>query len=268
LLKNSFLHLQGFSVDDEEDLWASGVRDWDDALASDQLNSEQKELLEKSSTALEARDAVYFGEQYRAGERWRLLPDFEDETAFLDIETTGLGGNAYLTMCGILDSSGFKAYVRGDNLDELAADLDQYKLVVTFNGISFDVPWLRRELGPLLENAAHVDLMHVLRTVGLKGGLKKIEKAVGLDRGDDLSMLSGRDAVTLWNLAQDGEPHALETLIRYNAEDVTSLPRLAEYAYGQNSVGTPMAVPGFFSPARFDTSTLPYDSALVQYLCR
>ena len=268
LLKNSFLHLQGISVDDEEELWARGIRNWDDGLASDDLSPKQKLSLEASVAAHEKRDAKYFGEQYKAGERWRLLPDFEDETAFLDIETTGLGGDAYLTMCGILDSSGFKAYVRGDNLDELVADLKQYKLVVTFNGISFDVPWLRRELGPLLEKAAHVDLMHVLRGVGLKGGLKKIEKAIGLDRGDDLSMLSGRDAVTLWNLAQDGEPNALETLVRYNAEDVTSLPRLAEYAYGQNSVGTPMAVPGFFSPAKFDTSTLPYDSALVEYLCR
>ncbi len=268
MLKNSFLHLPGFNVDDEEDLWAAGVRDWDDAMALDRITSDQKTSLRESITALDARDAVYFGEQYRAGERWRLLPDFQDETAFLDIETTGLGGEAYITMCGILDVSGFKAYVRGDNLDDLASDLDKYKLVVTFNGLSFDVPWLRKELGPLLEGAAHVDLMHVLRSVGLRGGLKKIEKAIGLDRGDDLSLLSGRDAVVLWNMAQDGEPNALDTLIRYNAEDVASLPLLAEYAYGQNSAGTPMAVPGFFSPARFDTTTLPYDSELVQYLGR
>jgi uncharacterized protein len=267
LLRHSFLHLPGFSVDDEEELWAAGVRDWSDAIASDHVTADQKRILEDSTAELNARNAIYFDEQFRAGERWRLLPDFDKETAFLDIETTGLGGEAYMTMCGILDSTGFRAYVRGDNLDQLADDLNQYKIVVTFNGITFDVPWIRRELGPTLVNAAHVDLRYVLANVGLKGGLKKIEKAVGLDRGDDLSLLSGRDAITLWNMAQDGEPNAMETLIRYNAEDVASLPLLAEYAYGQNSVGTPMAVPGFLSSSKFDTTSLPYDSALVQYLC-
>jgi uncharacterized protein YprB with RNaseH-like and TPR domain len=140
MLNNSFLHLPGISVDDEEDLWAAGVKNWDDAIASNQVSAEQKESITESYDALTARDATYFGERYSAGERWRLLPDFKNETAFLDIETTGLGGEAYITMCGIVDSSGFKAYLRGDNLYQLASDLNAYKLVVTFNGISFDVP--------------------------------------------------------------------------------------------------------------------------------
>jgi hypothetical protein len=63
------------------------VRNWDDALASDALKSEQSAALEQFYAALTDRNAVDFSDLYRAGERWRLLPDFENETAFLDIET-------------------------------------------------------------------------------------------------------------------------------------------------------------------------------------
>ena len=268
LIKNSFLHIPGFTIGDEEKLWRSGVDTWEHAINSEQLSSTQKIVLQQSTQALINRDAVFFNEHFPVSERWRLLPEFRKETAFLDIETTGLGKDSYITVCGILDVSGFTSYVRGENLDELVPILDKYKLVVTFNGISFDIPYLKRELGPLMIDTAHVDLMYILRNVGLKGGLKKIERICGLERNDDLSMLTGRDAVFLWSMAQEGEPQALETLIRYNAEDVSSLPLLTEFAYGQNSLGTPMADYEFRSPARFDPSSLPYDSALVRYLCR
>ena len=268
LLKNSFLHIPGFTIGDEEKLWRSGVNTWKQAINSRQLSSTQEIVLQQSTQALINRDAVFFNEHFPVSERWRLLPEFRQETAFLDIETTGLGKDSYITVCGILDVSGFSSYVRGENLDELVPILDKYKLVVTFNGISFDIPYLKRELGPLMIDTAHVDLMYILRNVGLKGGLKKIERICGLERNDDLSMLTGRDAVFLWSMAQEGEPHALETLIRYNAEDVSSLPLLTEFAYGQNSLGTPMADYEFRSPARFDPSSLTYDSALVRYLCR
>jgi len=111
-----------------------------------------------------------------------------------------------------------------------------------------------------------VDLMYVLRGLGLRGGLKQIERAIGLDRGDDLSLLNGRDAVSLWHMAQEGEPRALETLIRYNAEDLASLPLLAEFAYRKHSFGTPMTVPGLHWTTVFDTTRLPYDASLIQYL--
>ena len=249
-------------------MWSSGVNTWKQAINSGQLTSKQKIVLQQSTQALINGDSVFFNECFPINERWRLLPEFENETAFLDIETTGLGKDAYITICGILDETGFTSFVRGENLDELVPILDKYKLVVTFNGISFDIPYLKREFGPLLNEAAHIDLMYILRNVGLKGSLKKIERICGLKRNDDLSMLTGRDAVFLWNMAQEGEPQALETLIRYNAEDVSSLPLLTEFAYRQNSLGTPMAGDEFSSPARFDPSLLPYDSALVRYLCR
>jgi hypothetical protein len=62
LLNNSFLHLQGFTDDDEENLWESGVRNWDDALASGGLTGNQRDELLQCSAALINRDAVYFGD--------------------------------------------------------------------------------------------------------------------------------------------------------------------------------------------------------------
>ena len=171
-------------------------------------------------------------------------------------------------MVGVLDNTGFHAYVRGDNLDEFMRRLGSYKLIVTFNGASFDLPFLRREFGDLPAGFAHVDLRWVLARVGYRGGLKNIERATGLARRGGLSDLDGRHAVARWEMAQQGEDEALATLIRYNAEDVASLPLLAELAVGELSAGTPMAnkpVPLF---PRFDCSTLPYDRSLVAYMTR
>ena len=267
MLTNTFIHLPGVNADLEEDFWSEGIRDWKTAFASDQLSTEQLDSLTSSQLALTSNDPVHFHDALPAGERWRLLPNFDTDTAYLDIETTGLGGEAYITMCGILDSDGFTAYVRNENLELLEEAIKKYKVIVTFNGISFDVPWIRRELGISFDHVAQVDLMHVFRRAGIKGGLKKIEGNLGFDRGDDLSELSGRDAVVLWNLAQEGEPNAMETLIRYNAEDVASLPGLAKRAYDMHAAGTPMSDEPYSPVAEFDTSVLPYDAALVEYLC-
>jgi hypothetical protein len=111
-----------------------------------------------------------------------------------------------------------------------------------------------------------MDLMHVLRRLGLRGGLKRIEQALGVARPSDLSSLDGRDAVALWSLSQEGEPDALATLIRYNAEDVLVLPRLAAIAVRDHSRGTPMAAHQFQPFPEPDISGLPFDSSLVYHL--
>jgi uncharacterized protein YprB with RNaseH-like and TPR domain len=66
----------------------------------------------------------------------------------------------------------------------------------------------------------------------LRGGLKRIEKELGIDRGENLDGLDGLAAIRLWRAYRtQGDDEALQTLIAYNREDVVNLETLAEYAY-------------------------------------
>ncbi len=76
--------------------------------------------------------------------------------------------------------------------------------------------------------------------MGLRGGLKLVERRLGLDRGD-VAGLDGWDAVRLWQRYEFYDDlRALRTLLDYNAADVTGLEYLAEYAvaaYGEEDGG-------------------------------
>jgi uncharacterized protein YprB with RNaseH-like and TPR domain len=184
----------------------------------------------------------------------------------LDIETTGLSPeDSYVTMVGVLDSTEYTACVRDDNLEDLREALEQYDLVVTFNGGSFDLPFLEHHFGRLFGQMAHIDLRHPLRRIGYRGGLKAIEKQLRVGRPSELTGLGGYDAVLLWGMWLKGDASALETLIRYNAEDVASLPALAVIAY--NGLLAQVAAP---APALGNRPMppvdLPYNVELVRQL--
>jgi uncharacterized protein YprB with RNaseH-like and TPR domain len=55
-------------------------------------------------------------------------------------------------------------------------------MLVTFNGLNFDVPMLYRNFPKLMLDQLHLDLCPTLRRVGLRGGLKRIEQQLGLLR--------------------------------------------------------------------------------------
>ena len=267
MLNHSFLHLTGVGRTTEERWWDQGITTWDALVQSGHADALQISELQESAVRLSRRDSAWFARSLPAAERWRLYADFLDDAAFLDIETTGLSPEySYTTMVGVLDNSGYHAYVRGDNLDEFLCSLRKYRLVVTFNGASFDLPFLRGEFGELPAGFAHMDLRWVLARLGYKGGLKMIERSTGLNRQGGLADLDGMHAVLLWEMAQQGEDEALKTLIRYNAEDVASLPLLAEMAVRELSADNPMGTESVPRFPRFDCSALPYDRSLIRYL--
>ena len=252
MLRNTFLHIPSVGPKTESALWESGITTCEALLRTTGPNSLRDRLrahLEESAARISEPDPAYFDRRLAMRDRWRMFADFIESAAFLDIETTGLSPvDSRLTMVGILDAGGYHAFVRGDNLDDLTEALEQYDLIVTFNGASFDLPYLRHSIGArrfdrLFERKGHLDLRSPLRRLGLTGGLKAIEQRTGLARPSVLSGLSGYDAVLMWRAWEEGNEGARDTLIRYNAEDVASLPLLAELAYNRLVGRLPLEVP-------------------------
>jgi uncharacterized protein YprB with RNaseH-like and TPR domain len=231
MLRHTFCHLPGIAAKTEQRLWSTGLTDWDAALAAPPSAhrlpaDELRESIRRHGKA----DPAWFGQRLPAGEAWRLFADFRDSCAYLDIETTGMSNSAAVTTVALYDGRTVRTYVRGRNLDEFTDDVARYRVLVTFNGKSFDVPLLRRCLGCRLDQA-HIDLRYVLAGLGLRGGLKACERKVGLSR-PGMEEVDGFTAVLLWHdyLRREDE-RTLETLLAYNVQDTVNLEALMVLAH-------------------------------------
>ena len=271
MLGRTFIHLPGVGSVTEREIWKSGISNWSEFLDSEFLPSRierrrpgLQSLVQESQERLEKGHARYFHNNLPGGERWRLYGDFRDNAAFLDIETTGLSPQfGYITMVGILDSRGYKAFVHDENLEELREALEQYNLVVTFNGAAFDLPYVEHHFGNVFKDMAHIDLRFPLKKAGYSGGLKSIERQLGLARPSALSELDGFDAVVMWQMWLNGDRAARDTLVRYNAEDVASLPLLSETVYNKLAAELPTEVDALAPSHRHDID-LPFDPQTVE----
>lgn len=236
MLNHCFVHLRGIGRSTAQRLYEAGILSWEDALCradlpfTTDLRAEFLRGLEESARRLEAGDALWFSERLSASEQWRLFPHFRHSAAYVDIETSGMAWpRAQITTIALYDGENLKVYVNGRNLEAFLYDIKEYSLLVTWNGRMFDVPFINRAMNTELK-MAHLDLFPVFRTMGIKGGLKKVEKQLGLDRAE-LDGVDGYTAVQLWReYTRLGDSSALETLLAYNSEDVFSLEYLSYYA--------------------------------------
>jgi uncharacterized protein YprB with RNaseH-like and TPR domain len=244
VLRQTFCHVPGIGLKAEERLWASGVTSWDAVeQATAAVSAARRERLtrhlEESQRRLAERNVGFFAATLPASEHWRLYPDFQQSVAYVDIETTGLGGPGdHITTIALYDGRSIRHYVHGRNLVDFAQDIRSYQLLVTYNGKCFDLPMLRASFS-LPMDQAHIDLRYVLASLGYKGGLKVCERRLGLDRGD-LANVDGFFAVLLWREYRTrNNPQALETLLAYNIRDVVNLEALLVKAYNLKAAQTP-----------------------------
>ena len=239
MLKQTFVHLPRVGYETERRLWREGLRDWQSALDTSAPPAGfsrarwdgLRRCLEDSHRSLQRRDHGYFAAALAPADHWRAYPDFSSHVAYVDIETTGMGSWSHVTVVGLYDGKTMRTYVAGENMADFGEDIQAFSLLVTFNGASFDLPFLRRLFPDFPRDVLHIDLRYPLKRLHFSGGLKAIEQRLGLTRDDDLAGLDGFDAVLLWQAHCQGDPHALDTLCRYNAADVENLETLLKYAY-------------------------------------
>ncbi len=217
-------------------LWHRGIETWTDFICHEGIIFSpardryiQQELILSSASY---KDISFFERRLLPKDMWRLFEAFRNRTAYVDIETSGgYQGLDEVTVIGLYDGKQVHSFVNGVNLDDFEVAIADYDLMVTFNGASFDIPIIRRWFRTISLPPAHIDLCRLLRRLGHRGGLKKIEKAFGLSRDSDIDGMDGYEAVALWKAHQWGDPDALDILLRYNRADIVNLEPLMQWGY-------------------------------------
>ncbi|MFW5704870.1 MAG: ribonuclease H-like domain-containing protein [Nanoarchaeota archaeon] len=179
-----------------------------------ELEIENQFLLEKLSQYLKLKNIC--------------MPE-NPKIGYIDIETTGLSRDYHeITVIGIYDEEGPRTYINGVDMHDALPHLEQFDIVVTFNGKCFDIPFVQTISGKEYD-FIHLDLRYLLKELGLAGGLKKIEKALGISRAEEVADVDGREAVRLWHQYKKGDYMALDKLLKYNREDIINLKILLNY---------------------------------------
>jgi len=147
--------------------------------------------------------------------------------AYLDIETSWDGA---VKVVGVyVPGRGTRQLVDGEITDVAVARLVQGALrLYTFNGDRFDLPMIERHLRlDLRQIVPSHDLLAACRRAGLRGGLKAVERHLGIGRS--FPEVDGRVAISLWRRYETlGDRDALTLLLAYNREDVENLEILRD----------------------------------------
>jgi uncharacterized protein YprB with RNaseH-like and TPR domain len=270
MLRRTFQHIPGVGPFREKDLWAQGIRTWDDfpaagtgaAAISKKTDNVAREYIAKAREALERKDLRTLAQLIPSREHWRLYPLFAEDAVFFDIETDGRQDQAP-TVVSLFDSAGLHVFILGRNMDALPEAMAARRLWVSFNGTCFDAPVLRDYFGESRFPApeAHIDLRFVTKRLGMGGGLKDIEDSLGVGRPPHLKGVNGWDAVLLWRAYKArADLEALRFLVEYNLYDAFQLRTLMDVVYNRGADELNQDVPRL--PV-FDRGEVLYDVSKI-----
>ncbi len=207
---------------------------------------------------IKREETFHFTPEYpldRLGEPERLL--------FFDIETTGLSADKnQVYMIGVLYLSGDEWKLtqwlsdtmnsEGELLDAFFGCLSNFKVLISFNGDTFDIPFLLRRCRVWnrsydFEAVRSVDIYRLARPykniLGLENCKQKsIESFLGIDRED---IYSGGELINVYiqYLYTKNEDLA-EPLLLHNADDLRGLPKILSILSYPDFFGSPLHLLG------------------------
>ena len=161
---------------------------------------------------------------------------------YLDTETTGLGGSgtvAFLVGTGFLTDRGFEVhqFMIRDYPEEqfllkhIAAGLNKFDMLCTFNGKTFDIPllqsrFLMNRMDPSPLEIPHIDLLQLARRLWRlrlgKCNLGRLEEVIlGKPRTDDLP--GSEVPQRFFSYLKTGQRSLLDDVLKHNVQDIASL---------------------------------------------
>ena len=186
---------------------------------------------------------------------------YDEESIFFDIETTGFSpANSSVYLIGCARRKGkyicIDQYFAENPSEEkiiisaFMGLLKQYKTIISFNGVGFDIPFLKAkcDLYEIPENFAEYNYLDIFKSVSQIKFLlnlenykqKSIEKFLGIDRADKFN--GGELINVYYDFIKSKDDKALELLLLHNYEDVLGMTNLlpilsyVEFFNGQYSI--------------------------------
>ena len=241
MIRECFRHFRGIGPRTDELLKANGFASWDDCPGrADDLpfGGARRERffseIERCVRALDEDDIEFFVKAFPTAEHWRILGRYFHRATFLDVETTGLAWQfSHASVISAYRAGRMFNYVYGENMDDFLNLAEDSELLVTFNGNSFDIPFLEKTFNVPSLGCPHVDIRWIAWHRGYRGGLKQIERQLGIMRPPSVEGIDGFEAVNLFYRWQGGDLPARDTLVRYCATDVLATYLAAERLLGE-----------------------------------